>query len=202
MNKFLLIILSILFMTQACSKKVITRRYYVLDSPSTVDSSLNFTPLTNAICEILPVSVPPAYAQHRIAVRKRSHEITYYQYHHWAISPSKILTNLLEGQLRSTSIFTRVATAPWRKIPDYQVSTTVYRIEAYEEEDDFYARFDMRIELVENQNKNIISSHQFSRSVFLEERDLNLLASTLSRIFYEEVSIFSDKITIYFTEQE
>jgi ABC-type uncharacterized transport system auxiliary subunit len=189
-------------MTQACSKKVITRRYYVLDSPSTADSLMNIEPLTNAICEILPVSVPPAYAQHRIAVRKRSHEITYYQYHHWAISPSTILTNLLEGQLRSASIFMRIATSPWRELPDYQVSTTVYRIEAYEEEDDFYARFDMRLELVENQNKKIVSSHQFSRSVFLEERDLNLLASTLSSIFYEEVSIFSDKIKIFFAEQK
>ncbi len=200
MNKFLFIMLFSLLMMQACGKKVIIRKYYILDLPSVADTTLNIKPLTIATCEILPVSVPPAYAQQRIAVRKRSHEIAYYQYHHWAISPSKILTNLLEKQLQSTSIFTRVATAPWSEIPDYQVSMTVYRLEADEQEDDFYARFDVRLELIENQNKNIVLSHQFNRSVFLEDRDLNLLASTLSGIFYEEVSIFSDKIKNFFTK--
>jgi ABC-type uncharacterized transport system auxiliary subunit len=84
-KKYYALLLTILIL-QACSEKVLIRRYYVLEFPVWTDTTqIKSEARTAVTCEILTVQVPPAYAQHRIAVRKRSHEISYYQYNYWAI---------------------------------------------------------------------------------------------------------------------
>jgi ABC-type uncharacterized transport system auxiliary subunit len=159
-------------------------------------------PLTSQICEIATVKMPPAYAQHRIAVRKRSHEISYYQYHHWAMAPEEILSNLIEKRVQSANIFTSVSRFMWEIIPDFQINSSVYQIEAIDKDDRLHAHLNMRLDLI-SQDKNIMAvTHQFDKMVPLNEHDLNLFARTLSSILQDEISIFAEKMKMYFQNRQ
>ena len=201
MYKKILLLVFILVVSSSCGKKSILRKYYILEFPSSSDTTQVDRPLTSHVCEIATVKMPPAYAQHRIAVRKRSHEISYYQYHHWAIAPEEILSNLIEDRIQNAYIFTSASRFMWEIIPDYQINSSVYQIEAIDKDDQLYAHLNMRLDLI-NRNNNITVNHQFDRMVPLNEYDLNLFALTLSTILHDEISIFTEKMKMYFINRQ
>jgi ABC-type uncharacterized transport system auxiliary subunit len=173
------------------------RHYYVLE---TTGDSLAF--FEDAIqirgaCEILRIQIPPAYDQQRIAVRRRSHEISYYQYHYWAMNPADNLTSLLEKEIRRSKIFTFASSGNLNVLPDYQISSQVYKIEVEDINDLFQVSLDMQMEFIEYSSGNTVLIHRFERKKSLEERDLNLFAAELSQIFQEETSQFILKIASY-----
>ena len=177
------------------------RKYYILDFPIDPDTLNAKTSLTTYVCEINTVKMPPAYGQHRIAVRQRSHEISYYQYHHWAMAPSEILTNLIEKKIQSTHIFISASRYMWEVIPDYQINTSIYQIEVMERDDQFFAHLNMRLNLNDRAANVIAVTHQFDRMEFLEERDLNLYATSISNILQEELNVFTEMIKNYFLKK-
>jgi ABC-type uncharacterized transport system auxiliary subunit len=199
MKTVFLAILTAMIVFQACSEKVLIRRYYVLEFP--IDSSAVQNKTSGATCEILTVQVPPAYAQHRIAVRRRSHEISYYQYNYWAVDLAANLTSLLENQFEAEKIFASLASGDLRRIPDYQIAGTVYKLEAQDYEDVFTAHLQMRLDLIEYATGKVALYHQFDKSRILEERDLNLFASEISSIYREEISAFGERISKYLSER-
>ncbi len=186
-----------LFGIQSCGERTLIRHYYILevseDSLAFLQDSIN----SNGICEILRVKIPPAYNQQRIAVRRRSHEISYYQYHYWAMNPADNLTTLLEKEIRRSHIFTFTSSGNLNMVPDYQISSQVYKLEVEDINDQFEVSLEMRMEFIEYSSDNIVLIHRFERNKSLEERDLNLFASELSQIFQEETSQFILKIASY-----
>jgi len=191
-NFLILFVLAFLF--HSCSKKVITRNYYVLEFPVQVDSVQTGQPLVNASCEIFAVTMPPAFSQSRIAVRKRSHEISYYQNHLWAVTPGDLIAQLIESYIQKENIFTKASQTIWKEVPVYRIYTNVMQIEAMDIDDELYAHLKMRINLFNRSENRTMVSHQFDRQELLEERDINLLAEALSRILLEELHRFSEKI--------
>lgn len=184
----------LVFLFQSCSKKVITRNYYVLEFPTQNEIIHPDKPLVNASCEIFAVNIPPAFSQSRIAVRKRSHEISYYQNHLWAVTPGDLIAQLLEDHIQKENIFSKASQSIWKEVPVYRIHSNVLLIEALDIDDELYAHLKMRINLF-NRSENInMVSHKFDRKEILEERDINLLAESLSRILLEELRIFSNQI--------
>ena len=164
MKYYIFIIIVILILVQSCGKKSITRKYYVLDFPRDTDSLVINRPQIASSCEIRSVNMPPAYSQHRIAVRQRSHEISYYHYHYWAMEPGELITNLILKHIDESGIFAQVSRDFWQGIPQYLITTQVYHLEAEAIDDHLYARLKMRIELMDQINKKVLISHQFDRS--------------------------------------
>jgi ABC-type uncharacterized transport system auxiliary subunit len=157
-------------------------------------------PIVNSSCEILPVSIPPAFAQSRIAVRKRSHEISYYQNHQWAVPPGDLLTKLVERLLQEEHIFINASQTVWEIVPQYQVHSQIYQLEAVDRGDNLYAHLYMQIYLFNRSENGIIVTHEFERLELLEERDINLLAKSFSEILKEELQKFSQKMKVYFSK--
>ena len=193
-NLYLIILMLFVFTIQSCSKKVITRNYYVLEFPEQAADNKLEKPLVNASCEIFAVNIPPAFSQSRIAVRKRSHEISYYQNHLWAVTPGDLIAQLVESYIQKQNIFTKASQTIWKEVPAFRIHTYVQQIEAMDIDDELHARLKMKIDLFDRSENVIMVSHQFDRSEKLDERDINLFASSLSRILLEELNIFSDKI--------
>jgi ABC-type uncharacterized transport system auxiliary subunit len=187
-----------LFGFQSCGERTLIRHYYVLEASEDSLTYLQDSVISNGICEILRVKIPPAYNQQRIAVRRRSHEISYYQYHYWAMNPADNLTGLLEKEIRRSHIFTFASSGNLNMVPDYQISSQVYKLEVEDINDQFQVSLEMRMELSEYSSGNSVLTHRFERKKTLEERDLNLFASELSQIYQEETSQFILKIASYF----
>ena len=192
---FLLFI--IIFGIQSCGERTLIRHYYILELPEEGYNNNQVKAKGKGTCEILGTSIPPAYDQQRIAVRRRSHEISYYQYHYWAMNPADNLTSLLEKQIQISQIFAYSSSRNLKGIPDYQIASDVYRLEVVDKDDIYYVRVEMRMELIEYNSGKTVLTHRFDRIKALENRDLNLFASELSIIFQEEIHDFLTKIRSY-----
>jgi ABC-type uncharacterized transport system auxiliary subunit len=187
--------------SQSCGERTLIRHYYILEEAGRENYYADSTTLTNAVCEILDTEVPPAYAQLRIAIRKKSNEINYYQYNYWAMNPSDNLTFMLERQVRRARLFARVQSGLLKKTPDFQIRSNVYNLEVLDSEDTYYAHLQMDLELLEYDTGKILLSYSFDKTEPLEERTLNLFASQLSGIFQEETEHFIKKIRTYLEQR-
>lgn len=186
--------LILIFLFYSCSSKVVTRNYYILEFPDQGHLTVSDTPLVNASCEIFAVTIPPAFSQARIAVRKRSHEISYYQNHLWAVTPGDLIAQLIEDFIQSENIFSKASRSIWKEVPVYRINCNVLQIEALDIDDELYAHLKMQINLF-NRSENInLVNHKFDRKEILKERDINLLAESLSKILLEELIVFSNDI--------
>lgn len=198
MKKFYFILFIIFIGLQSCGERAIIRYYYVLEIPNEQYNLNQDVTINKGICEILKAKITPAYNQQRIAVRRRSHEISYYHYHYWAINPAKNLTSLMEQQIQMSQIFAYSSSEVLKGIPDYQIALDVYKLEALDTDDSFNIQVEMRMELIEYGSKKTVVIHQFDKTKELENRDLNLFAAELSKIFQEESDNFISKIRSYF----
>jgi ABC-type uncharacterized transport system auxiliary subunit len=201
MKKYYLFVLVIsVLLIQSCSTKVITRNYYILEFPVQDEKIQTGQSLVNASCEIFAVNIPEAFSQSRIAIRKRSHEINYYQNHLWAVPPGDLIAQLIETHIQKENIFTNASQTIWKDVPVYRIHSSVFQLEAMDIDDDLFAHLKMRIDLFNRTENQIIVSYQFDRREILEERDINLLAELLSRILQEELQVFSNKIKTELTK--
>jgi len=198
MKKFYLILFILIIGMQSCGERTLIRYYYILEIPIDQYNPNQEKTINQGICEILRARIIPAYNQQRIAVRRRSHEISYYHYHYWAMNPAENLTSLLEQQIQMSQIFAYSSSEILKGIPDYQIALDVYKLEALDTDDSFNIQVEMRMELTEYSNKKALLLHEFNKTRELENRDLNLFAAELSKIFQEETDIFISKIRSYF----
>jgi ABC-type uncharacterized transport system auxiliary subunit len=197
MRSYYIALVSLLFVFLSCGERVLIRNYYILELPSRGSyQAIPEKPLQGT-CEILDTKVPPAYAQQRIAVRIKSHEISYYQYHYWAVNPSENFTSLLEQQIQMSGIFADSKSGFLKKIPDYQISSRVYNLETLDKGEIFYAHLQMEMQWLDVKSGMTLVRHNFDRTKALEERDLNQFAAELSVIFQEETDHFLTKIKTY-----
>ena len=197
-NNLFLILILIVFLN-ACGKKSIVRKYYLLEFKQDPKIENINRAIVDEGCEIYPVQVPPAFAQSRIAVRLRSHEINYYYNHQWAVAPGDILTKIIEKYVQEEHIFKKASQTVWQIVPQYQVLSEVFQIEAVDINDELHAHLSMKLNLYDRSENRIIISHSFDRMDILEERDINLLAISLSNFLKEELHQFTYKIKKYLT---
>ena len=162
---------------QSCGERTIIRHYYIIESPEANNLTEQDSTQGEGICEILRVRIPPAYDQQRIAVRQRSNEINYYQHNYWAMNPSENLTSLMEKQIKISKLFAYFSSEYLKGIPDYQISSDIYRIEVLDKDDVYYIQLEMRMELIDYQKEKVVVTHNFNRTKALDRRDLNLFAS-------------------------
>jgi len=178
------------------SQKKPTDKYYVIEKS---DSLEIFTPAQqpwlDEYCEIVPVQVYPAYATQQIAKKNKTHEITYYRYHHWAVRPEEALNLLIEDHLNRTSLFKRVSRRYWRINPAYKLETTVYQLEIQQQENTYQGHIAFRFDLFHIPSGDLKVSHEADRTEDLIRRDINLFAQTVGNIFHQELNEFAKKTT-------
>ena len=197
MNRILIVVLvGILVVSLGCkNQKSVVTKYYVLETPedtTIIDTTSEF--FIDEFCEVEQVSIYPAFSSRRIANRSHSHEITYYTSHEWAVRPSEVLTNMLVDYLNDKGVFKRVAERFWEVSPKYKIETTIYQLEVVKEDRNLAAHLHFEFRLIDNSNKEIIAKFQADRTDLLEDKKINLFASTISKMFYSAMNDFSTHI--------
>jgi hypothetical protein len=74
------------------------------------------------------------------------------------------------------------------------LETTVYHLEVIQDDHSFSAHLNLEFQLKETESNKDIVKHRADRYVELENNDLNLFATAIGEIFYEELAYLSDKI--------
>lgn len=186
-----LIILSALALTGCLSSKPVSTRYYIFEYPdkSTVSIKGNYSTVPGT-CTVYPVEVSPAFATNQIAIRENTHEIRYFSFNQWAVRPEQGLTELLNRFLSENNIFLEVYRPSLIKEGDYILESRVYNLEVVSERKHYHARLSLEFILTDSKSGQPVKNHRADKTVPLEQRDLNLFASAISRIFIEEIDLF------------
>ncbi len=167
------------------------RRYYILELPEETHNIRPDQPVRiPGTCEIRQVIVNRVYDNREIANRSDSHEITYYMYHQWAVRPAEAMHQLLYEFLSEAGLFEAIYKRYNRDVPDYLFEAKVNDIEVVEKGETFSAHLNISFSLVDNSNNNVILSHQADRMEAIKRKDINLFASELSSILFEELVTF------------
>jgi len=192
-----LLLITGLFVIAACgATKENISRYYVIEIPDDFQIPGNAeNPMLEGSCEIAPVEIYPAFASREIANRSGSHEIIYYQFHHWAVAPGETLTLLLENYMNRASVFNRASTRFWKTKPGFKLETTIYQLEVINEKDGLSAHLALEFKLFRNPEEILLIRHEADRMQKLQEQDLNLFAETVGKLFHEELNKLSRAIS-------
>jgi ABC-type uncharacterized transport system auxiliary subunit len=185
----------IILLTGGCSRRSVVLKYYLIE-PMAITDSLDINPgfLIDAICEVKPVEIFTAFATTRIAHRNESHEITYYGYHQWAVTPETEMTQILVHFLKHQNIFRNVSTRFWKLATDYFLETTVYQLETVQNERSLSARLNIDFRLTNATTNEVILTHSADRIEPLAQNDMNLFAAAISRLYNEEIHNLTLKI--------
>lgn len=186
-----------IILTGCMSEQSVAKKHYVIDWPESaalipVDSLYQI----KGNCEIETVRIPSLYERNQIINRSDSHELTFYQYHQWAVRPSVSILELLTQYMEQKNLFQNISTRYSRIIPDYRLTAEVLNLEVVEKnKKQFSAHVHLVLGLVNNENNQQILRHEADRLIPMTEKDLNLFAMVVSNTFINELETFSELLT-------
>ncbi len=197
MNRTIIFIFPLLAFLASCGgQKVVATKYYVVEIPmdSVLAENKDLKPITDKNCEISDVDINPAYATMQIANRSSSRALTYYSHHHWAIRPSVSFSRIILDYFIHLPVFNNVSDRFWRIQPEYILETTIYHLEVIQDKNTFSAHLNLEFRLKDTNNDNYVIQHRADRHMALENNDLNLFATSIGEIFFQELQELSGKV--------
>jgi hypothetical protein len=193
MSRTLLFILFLSFALTSCiGRRSVPSRYYIIEYLPETELNINDDRLpVQGSCLIRTVEISPVYATTQIALRERTHEIRYFAFNHWAVRPEQGFTSLVTRFMNDHNIFRTIHLRPsFAMEADYIMETTIHHLVLVEEGNDYFAMLTLDYILRDFGSDEIISVHRADRKEILEEKNLNLFASVISRLFVEELENF------------
>ncbi len=195
MKRFVFILVLISLGALSCGKHSVVRKYYVLEIPMVSDTTGVFQLINeDATLEVAPAIISPPFADRRIAIRIRDHELTYFLSHLWATTPRDAITNLLETYFQRSGLFLTVSSKGWKILPRYELTTFVHQLEVVQNRKRFVAHLQMEWFLRDTKLNKVVVYHNFDRYEIIPRKDLNLFARTISNMLHTELKAFSTKI--------
>jgi ABC-type uncharacterized transport system auxiliary subunit len=123
---------------------------------------------------------PDSICEGRILYRPSPVEVGYYEYHRWAMSPRKAITQLVADSLRSQSLFQSVVVNEAGAQAAYVLSGNIERFEEVDEGRAVYAVCSISAQLIDARTRSVVWSHTESVTVPVAQRDVAGVVSSLS----------------------
>ncbi len=195
----------IFFLAQGCgSQNATVNKYYVIEMPEEAlkDYIKDTSVIVNEYCEIEKTNIYPAFATRKIANRSKSNEIKYYAYHEWAVRPEEYFSDITVEFFEKTGTFKGIASRYWEILPKYKLKTSIFQIEVINKNKDLAAHLGIEFILEHNKTRKTIISYRTDKTIPLAEKNLNLFAENTSKMFYESLKNFNNKIKSHFQDKD
>jgi ABC-type uncharacterized transport system auxiliary subunit len=184
-------------------RKTVLQNYYLIEQQKQNGASDSVsTPVADAACLISPVRVRSAFSGQRIAVRTGTHELNYYGHHQWAVRPEEALSDLMLDYFRRRPVFSKIFVSIGKSLPRYRLETEIKHLEVIQQKSNLLAHINVSFRLRDAVSRNVIQEHTADRRLPLSEKDLNLFAAYVSEVFCRQLEQFSDKLTVYFSNNQ
>lgn len=193
MNRIIPLFILPVLLSGCFGGKQLPTRHYLLEYPEggvALAVSAAELPLFHAPVFVENVQIHPAFSTHQIAIREDSNEVSFFSFNEWAVRPSVSLTIMTRRFLAEHGYFNRLVTSPQEASKGYGLAVQVERIEVVRDRNKFVAMLSMSLTLTENLTGDVVLSKATVRSEPLAERNLNLFAQTISRLYIEELHRF------------
>jgi ABC-type uncharacterized transport system auxiliary subunit len=142
--------------------------------------TLHFEPPTQAAAlerglgslTIKELQCPDYLCEGRIVYRPTSIEVSFYQYHRWAISPRAMVAEYLAQRVRARPLFVSVSGDESRLATDFVLSGTLERLEEVDEARQVVAVCSISAQLVDTRTRGVVWSRMATERVPVEQRDV------------------------------
>jgi ABC-type uncharacterized transport system auxiliary subunit len=178
-------------------KKLVYTKYYLIEPPHETQSFADTPPKSDMKLEIGSITVGPAYASTKIVHRNRSNEIVYFSYHEWAILPEVSVAQMVTDYFLSTHTFAEVSSYVTDNKPDYRLDVEVSRIEMLEVSGQTNAHIVVSFAYTDVSSGRLIMRETYDESHEMSEKDINLLANSISALIWDSLGQFFKKMAEY-----
>jgi ABC-type uncharacterized transport system auxiliary subunit len=202
MRKWIGLFLGVSLLLAACSRKVMIRKYYILEAEEKLDlADVDLEKTGSFSVEVKDFEVAKAFQQTRMAVRTGSHELNYYFYHRWAIRPGVAAAELLYDLLLRSSVFGHCVRHSSIRL-DYIITGSVQALERKVTPHGEFAHLQCLLVLQDPISHKMLVQYSFDREVLLEGTDMNDFAGEISRIFHRETEKFLQRVSTFLESVE
>jgi ABC-type uncharacterized transport system auxiliary subunit len=121
---------------------------------------------------IKELQCPDYLCEGRIVYRPTPIEVSFYQYHRWAVSPRAMVAEQLAQRVRGGSLFTSVSGDESRTATDFVLTGTLERLEEVDDDRQVAALCTISAQLVDTRTRAVVWSRMATERVPVEQRDV------------------------------
>ena len=136
---------------------------------------------------IKELQCPEYLCEGRIVYRPTPIEVSFYQYHRWAISPRAMVAEHLAHRVRGRSIFTSVSGDESRTPTDFVLTGTLDRLEEVDDARHVTALSTISAQLVDTRTRAVVWSSTATQRVPVEQPDVAAVVNPLTTAVRETV---------------
>lgn len=192
--KVLLLVVLMSLIVASCSKKITTRRYYVLELTNTTAQTKPDTALFDIQVDVRDFRVARAFDQTRIALRTNTNELDYYFYHHWAAKPGQAVADFVYDVVEQHNVFSQTS----RGIsydPDYLIIGDLKSLERIQDRKEAFAHVHLVIELVDAETEEPVVRYEQDQQLPVEPpKSMNSFARVTSQILKHDTNEFISNV--------
>jgi len=193
---------SLLFITVlilSCSSPPVERNYYIIDyNPVPNNTSLVLdNPLPYRV-QVPDSRVSRVYDRTQIVFRYSAHRIEYAPHDLWAVRLSSAIPDVLTKHFTRYNTFSVTQRDFLTERPDYEVITSINRIEMLRSEYFRAVSISMDIYLRRGHDLHYLVQHSFDREYEIFSDEVEIFTQNLSRIIREETDLFIEKVLYQF----
>lgn len=163
-----------------CAGKIRYPSYYVLNVPAPFSARNNSKPILGPVA-VREFSAPGYLRGGAIVYRPAPEELDFYQYHHWAEDPRKVVTAAMVEGIQARGLFQSVDMFDGRGSPEYLVTGTLDRLEEVEEGANVSVEASLSARLINLQTGDVLWHDRTSKTTKLDRRSVPGIVAEMSR---------------------
>jgi ABC-type uncharacterized transport system auxiliary subunit len=136
---------------------------------------------------VADVEINPTYQDQRIVYRESPFQVKYYNFALWSKSPDDLIEDAVVDFWRKSRIFKKVMVYGSEGDADWTLRMKIDTIEKYHDQNGWYARLAMDMEIMDSESKETVLSHAFDQKLRLKRSKVRYLPEKISQILHGEL---------------
>lgn len=170
-----------------CGGKIRYPAYYVLNVPTApAPSGTQAKPLLRSV-SVRNFSAPSFLRAGPIVYRESAEQISFYQYHRWALDPRTSVTNALLQNIQARGLFASVAQYDGRETSEYLITGKLDQLEEIDNGRDVRIAVGLSAQLMNVKTGEVIWSDTASEITRLEHRTVPGVVAEMSQAVQKSV---------------
>ena len=194
-----LIVLFLIFIVSSCTRRVMVRKYYLIEAdPVKLSKIEKFPKSLDFKVDVRDFTVDRAYRQTSIVLRSGEHELNYYYYHYWAVRPGLAIADMIFRVTEYSGLFTNCYRG-FSYQPDYIIQGNIQQLERIQKKKAVSVHIRGNIDFIKAENGEREVHYNFDRIVGLGSKNsMDASVDAVNSIIMEEAVNFTKKCAEYF----
>jgi ABC-type uncharacterized transport system auxiliary subunit len=163
-----------------CGGKIRYPSYYVLNVPSPPSAHNSSKPILGPVA-VREFSAPSYLRSGAIAYRPSPEQLDFYQFHHWAEDPRRVVTAAMVEGIEARGFFQAVDISDGRGSPEFLVTGTLDRLEEVDEGTNVSVEVGLSARLIKLQSGDVLWHDRTSKTTKLDQRSVPGIVAEMSR---------------------